>query len=211
MFDTWQDAQQKLSGTVIFINKQPVYVRSVEPQGRSAVIQYSLWANIGGMEVLNMDLYSPEVDYKSMAQRLGYANVVGPGDRKKAAIFLTRIPTRHSIQGLNDSNVRVTSVNSPTYLPRFNALLGTAWLGDMFQGKYPTFAEVCEDLREDRLCHARAFDPDFCIRKSTVGVSYLSYQDKDVGYSTNLKSFILGDQYKHLEETLEWKGLKIAG
>lgn len=211
MFDSGKDAFQKLGNTVILLNETPIYITGCEDGPKDSVVlkYYKLpIEGAGTPELLSTTLDEKYVDFRSLGSRLGYINGVSPkGD--KQAVFVSRMPKRLSVQGINSNNLMFQHFmdftnNNKALSTDFKSLYKTQGFSDMLKGAYPGRKQAAEKLLHDKSFTSLAFARWFAFVRKQVGPFYLEYKGKEVGWSSDLKTVNLSKAYTHLQETLDY-------
>lgn len=215
MFDTQEEAQQKIVETIILHKGLPIWVQSAKKSARSIVIYY-YYVDDAAQETRTADITDPDLDFRTVGEHLGYLNVnEGP---YKEALYLRRTPVRrsHQTQGLSRHNLFVpitrgsTSLGIPQQRFAFNQVWKMSTFVHMFKNEYPSLRQIRLAFTKEQQRISAAFHARLAINRSPTGVFNLEYKGQDIGYTEDLETFKLGPEYRHLRESLDEAGLRVA-
>lgn len=182
LYGSVADANLRLSGTIIRLKKEPIYVEKFYEDGSFA---YRL-LNKMNKSLGRVDELEGQLDLTPVP--LGYCN------SNKTSHYLARIPNRRVKQGTCDENVvckpghRILSFNFKS-------------LHNMIQGNYPTLDAILLKFQEDPELSQMAFSRRFAVYR--IGDSrVLMYKGYDVGTILPNREINLYDGYKYLTELL---------
>lgn len=208
MFDTEEDIQQKLGGTVVLYDKKPMAVHSAGTKGGKPGITFT---DLHGMNAAWVNITDPKLDYKSLGGILGYVNVVN--NDYSQAIYLTRMAVRKSIQGLSDANVYIPNL-SPNHKTgslgkslSWSLLSKNAAFENMVLGVYPKLSEMSGLF--SGYATSVAFHRLFAVNLPKVGPFFLEYRGKDIAWSDTPDAWNLSKNFFYLMETLEFNDVPI--
>mgnify|MGYP001550838566 FL=1 len=218
MYDTREEANQKLSGSVVLFNDSPVFIHEAVGKGSKLQLRYQLLRT--KEERANL-IQEKGWEFRNLGPRLGYSNIdLGKGSYQEA-MYIMRSPVRntHSTQGISQRNLKYSSLKGSQRLglSRMNlpwsSLYTQTCFCDMLEKKYPTLEEVTKDLKiNDFLC-SKAFHRQFSISRADKGdvvPFYLEYRDRRIGYSEDLYRWRIGEDYQHLNETLQHLNMRVS-
>lgn len=216
MFDTQEEAQQKIVETVILHKGLPIWVQSAKSSGRGKITVYYIYIDDPSSETRSGDISDPDFDFRSIGERLGYLNI--NEGMFKEAVYLRRTPVRrsHQTQGLSRHNLYIpeTRGSSNLGIPRqrwaFNQVYRMNTFAHMFKNEYPTLKQLRLAFAKEGNRVSAAFHQRLAISKSPTGLFNLEYKSQDIGYSEDLEKFKLGPEFGHLRESLDEAGLRVA-
>lgn len=200
-YDTLEQAQFRLRGSVILYQGRPCYVENVA-RGRAIPIRLTLHElPISGTvaqgaegPVIQVDQEDPELDFRIF--QLGYMNDEGRRDAR----FITRASTRQQHQGLTRGTLHPQPAN--------NAMLGVP-MRDLLMGVYPDVDEAFKRINEGGWSSC-AISRDFAVGRSqeTPQVRTLLYRGRAVGVALGLKfqHFLVNKEDAYLAEALQEAG-----
>lgn len=212
MYDTTEDAYQKLGGTYILYDNEPYKVTKSLESGTSLALVLTTPSEGDSKTVL---LNDPKIDYRSIAHRLGYVNV----DLEKwhQSIFLSRKANRKIHQGLCSENVWWSKLKPVDKLGIHSIdlcwadLVSQPGFRQMFTETYPSLEVIAFGFETESMIQSCAFHRLFAVDKTRVGPIALEYKAKTIGWAVDsiLDGFVLDKSFVYLTETLEHNGVKI--
>lgn len=208
MYDTKEEANQKLGQTVVLFHGQPCYIIEAVGKGSKLSLRYNL---MRPKEERSNLIQEDGWEFRNLGQRLGYVNVNLGEKSYKEALYTTRVAVRaaHNTQGLSSKNLRYGSLKGSSrlglsgYSLGWNSLYQSGYFCDTLEDKYPTFLEVKDSFSTDNYLSSKAFHRSFAVRRHDVGPYYLEYKGKDIGYTDDFFRWKIADNYKYLEESLD--------
>jgi len=218
MYDTREEATQKLASSIILFNDSPVYIQ--EATGRGSKIHLKYVHLRSGNERSN-DLNEPGWNYRNLGDRLGYFNsdltIHGVGTYREAC-YSRRVAVRqsHSTQGLSHRNVRISDFRGSRKLALsrsgvgFQSVYNQPWFLDMLEKKYPSFSDVKSLFSSDKYTTSKAFSRQFAIYRPDDGPFSLEYRGYEIGKSDDLHRFKIHPDRNYLNETLEYLDIKVS-
>ncbi len=202
MFDTAAEANQKLAGSLVMYNQDPVWCRDARDQSQGRV-QMSIARVRDSYELGWVSL--SDLDVRNLGERVGYFNM-DYGGRYKICSYGRRLPVRHvqSCQGLSNSNIRID--NMPWSVVRAVRFTDAMSMGghEAIVNKYPGIAAVKYQFGkggENTL--GFAFDKNFALQKGKAGLFDLQYKGKTIGWTEDFSRFRVEKQYRYLDEDFE--------
>lgn len=215
MYDTYNEANQKLSGTIVLYKNLPVWITEAEGQDKNVQLYFKELRTSRGNKAC---IWDKDWEFRNLGPRIGYANFdLGKGSYKEA-LYIQRMGVRqaHNTQGLSSKNLKMPNFkgNSKLSLPmtvaKFSNLYDKSGFLDMLEQKYPSLAQVATRFLKDPEVTSMAFNRQFGVRSHPVGPYYLTYRGKDIGYSDDFYKWKVSDPFKYLSETLDYLNLKTA-
>ena len=217
MFDTVQDAQQKLNGTIILYNNKPVRIVAVGGD-RDIIVSCKPSERGRWGTVFDVSLSEPGFDWKSLGTRLGYMNFDAFLPDYAEAVFLVRTPVRLSVQGLSERTVEYDRLHLPKEIVieqniGFWNLAVSKGFSMMLAGEYPTLEEAMNLLRksarDETDIKSVAISKESAIYWDRIGQPYILYKRQKVG-TTDGTCIKIAEKVKWLSETFESGGFKLA-
>lgn len=219
MYDTRDEANQKLSGTIVLFKNNPVLIResggSNGSNGSKLTLLFKYLRDGKADEALIVD---KGWEFRNLGPRIGYLNVdMGQGSYKEAT-YVTRMGVRasHNTQGLSQKNLKFNSLKgskrlglSPQPITFANVSTQPYFL-DMLEQKYPTVKDISTQFSKTSWLVSKAFDRQFAIRRDDVGPFYLQYRGKDVAHSEDFEKWKVAPHYAYLQEQMEYSNLKVV-
>jgi hypothetical protein len=213
MYDTNEEANQKLKQTVVLLKKSPVWIMEATGGHKKVELTHH---NLRGGTVSKTPIFSPDWEFRDLGSRLGYANMIY-GNLLEAT-YVQRAPVRqaHNTQGLSAKNLIITPLKGSQRLgiPQvnldFNTFYPTAPFCDMLEGKYLQIEQIMNEFQKNMYVISRAFNREFAVRRADVGPFYLQYKGKDIGHTDDFYKWKIAPQFKYLNETLDHIKLKVA-
>lgn len=216
MYETHEEANQKLKATVVLFKKDPVYILEAGGGKKHVTLTFSYLEDQTKQE--KKEINETGWNFRDLGSHLGYANFEGGIKRHNEALFLTRMPVRQcsSTQGISQKNLNVPNFRgshklglSPQGLSWNHVYLSKPFLR-MLRDDYPDLRTISSQFSKDAWLTSKAFSREFAVRKDDVGPFYLQYKGKDIGYSDDLYRFKISPQFDYLRETMDHINLKVA-
>lgn len=216
MFDTSEEANQKLRHSVVLHRKEPVYIQEATGRGKSVNLHYTKIAETSTPEI--RCIFDPDWNFRDLGPHLGYANIdLGSGGHKEAC-YITRMPVRQcsSTQGISQRNLHIPQLRGSSKLAlgalqlSFQHIYNLKPFKDMLRDIYPDFESIKEEFKKSPWLISKAFTHEFAVRRADVGPFYLQYKGKDVGHSDDLYRWRIADQFSYLKETMDHINLRVA-
>lgn len=216
MYDTREEANQKLSSTIVLFKKAPVFVREAGGNNGNKLTLLFKYLRSGGVD--EASILDKGWEFRNLGPCVGYMNVdLGQGSYKEAT-YVTRCGIRasHNTQGLSQKNLKFSTLKGSKKLNlgpavlSFNMVSNTGFFADMMEQKYPELKNVSSQFEKSSWLISKAFTRQFAVRRDDIGPFYLQYRGKDVGHSDDLFRWKIAPQYRYLEEQLEYENLKTA-
>lgn len=214
MYDTHEEANQKLRHTVVLFNKSPVYIHEAGGSKDKVTLTFNYIRNgTTDMKPIN----SRDFEFRSLGGLVGYSNIeLGAGSYNET-LYLTRMPVRqaHSTQGLSAKNISIPAMKGSAKFGvnpmrvEFSFIYPRTAFADMLEDKYPTLYSLEREFsKKSHLC-SKAFHRQFAIRRDEVGPFYLQYRGKDIGHTDDFNKWKIAPQYDYLRETMDHLNLKV--
>lgn len=210
----WTDAQQaqeRLTSTIILYDDRPVYVTDIVTRDREDVeAPHIPRANIFSVEdrkrvTSRKRLDSPKFKRFRELPKLGWVNNPKTG----LACYLSRRPVQGSrSHGISEGCLRGVSTflddNNNITLSRLGAVawqdcVFTQAFVNMHQGVYPSLEEVLLNIQENT---AVAYSRDFCVVQDRDGIRWLYYKTTKAGIFTGSNTLSLLRNKAYLREMI---------
>lgn len=216
MYETREEAHQKLSDTIVIYQDKPHYIRET----KGDTLKYSLVHRYlkKGSKYEETDPSSKEWDFRNLGKRLGYFNYVSSDEAYQQALYVVRLSIRkcQSTQGLSTYNTKISSLKKS---PRLNLVGRKVDLTEvkesqdfinMMEGVYPLISDIKKEFSENPYLSSKAFSRQFSVYKHDVGPFYLQYKGSSIGYTEDLFRWRIADDFKYLIESLESYQLEVV-
>lgn len=216
MFETAEDVNTKLGGSVCLYKGEPIYVLhnyGSPHDPKNLKIEYVPLPYKDSNTKLVCSVWDENLDYRSLSSRLGYLNATAYNNAYGEALYLSRTPIRKSCQGLSKSNIIPVQFQE---IPEqalgkshhyFESYIKDNSFIDTLHGKYPTINQISREFIAHTTWRSRAFDRQFSISRSRVGPFYLNYRGREIAWTDDLYRFKLSKDFKYMEETLAHKSI----
>ncbi len=218
MYDTREEANQKLANTVVMYKNSPVYVRETGGQNGSGGSKLTLlFKHLRTGSLDEACILDRSWEFRDLGSRLGYMNVdLGNGGHKEAS-YVTRMGVRasHATQGLSQKNLNFKPLKGSNRLSlsplnlTFPTIYCLPFFSDMLEMKYPDLKDISTQFSKNTSLISKAFSRQFAVRRDDVGPFYLQYRGKDVGYTDDFYRWKISPQYSFLSEQLEYNNLNL--
>ena len=157
----------------------------------------------------------PLWDFRSGGTKLGYVSIINPVTRYSESVFLTRIPTRHSRQGLDQRTVEIVQFMDRETQYKFtwnDIVYKTQSLKDTIQGTFPSVSEAFKNVTENyKDFRSVPIHRKLSLLYDKVSPPYLIYRNEKIGYTENGLVFKLAKHKSYLkEELVDMRGLKVV-
>lgn len=216
MYDTADEAKQKLQGSVVLFDGKPVDIVQAEGKKNKISLIYRK-IPIQGEESESESIDDPRWDFKSAGTKLGYTIVQNPVTKAWSSVFTSRIPIRSSRQGLDNKTVMIQGIQ----LERERSGYSYSW-GDLitrndglvrtirgqFLGPKGAFDRVMKEYEEFL---AIPIHRKIVLAYDCISPPYIIYRNEKVGYTEDGLTFKLAKHKEYLrEELVDMVGLKVA-
>lgn len=210
----YQQANERLSGTVVLYDNEPVLIESVRSGDHyNDAVPRAIIRPIkkGGVESegKRKRLDSPKFNKYRDLPALGFIN---PRETRKA-IFLSRKIIRSRQHGLSNANVtgvsfayhgRVDPGRDEYFTMALGAFSFEAWfyseeLTKMFNNEYPALNEILAKIEErDFIAYSR----NFAVYCDTLGIKWLYRQGERIGFFTSNSCLTLLRKFRPYREEI---------
>lgn len=214
MYDTSAEAEQKLGQSVVLFDGCPVYISGVAGSKADLRLYYTklpLGAEWTGKSNQFELISDPRWDFKSVGARLGYTAVRSPM-KVEEIIWCSRIPIRHSRQGLDQKTIYIKRSQDSDYPYDWGCLIHAQGLVQTMRGQYAPVSEAFKMLLEKPgQFRAIPISRKMALEYDRVSPPYLLYRGEKVGYTEDGSSFKIAKHKNYLtEELVDMENLKIA-
>jgi hypothetical protein len=215
MYDTVEEALQKIGNTVILYQDVPVYVSTATGKKGKVKLHITKLPAVSGAEDYSID--DPGFDFKGIASRLGYTEVRNPVTDIFETVYLSRIPIRGQQgnivirQGLDDRTVKVDPVTDFGF--KWNDLiLRDSGFVNSVQDIFKTTKKAFDLItNSDPEYTSVPFHKKLALYYDTISPPYLLYRNQKIGYTEDGLVFKLARHKQYLREELtDIVGLKVA-
>lgn len=218
MYDTKEEANQKLSNSIVLYDGKPVLIGEALGKGENLNLVFS---DLRTGQLFQSPILDTKWEFRNLGERLGYYNVDNGVEGHKEACYVSRMAVRntHSCQGLSSRNLSLTPLRGSSRLGlgkinvSYQYHYKTKGFLDMLEQIYPSYLDVTSEFSTDPWLISKAFHRQFAIRKgdrNDMVPWILEYKGKRVGYSKDLSSWNVSEDYDYIKESLEYLNLKVA-
>jgi hypothetical protein len=201
-YDSLEDAQRRLLGTVVMYDGDPVFIDNIRGLSRDqiadiTVLPYNAIRKEVKLLVKNFQVLDlPPLGY------INYGNF---------SHYLTRVPVRQIRQGLCAQNVMI-SQNPDGKNPTFDQMMRHQSMVDMFKNRYPHFDECWERLLKADEPFKIAFGKKFAVSIDDMESVTLECRGINVARSNNPRKygprFALPKKFEYLAEELQENAIR---
>lgn len=214
-YETLEEADRRLRGTVVLYDDAPVYISSVEAAPRESKDEIFRVYAVPLPRDPTRDIHDSSYRKFISSGKFDFAPFkMGFMNSKHGSFFLQRLPVRQGYkQGLANGSLTLERIGPPdkrAYTPAFADLLADPAFADMILNKYPDFKQVMETLRAKvkpceaaTRCFAVSHEPD-------IDLSIAYHKTKRVGIITDDNRLRLSKQFHFLKEEMEENRIPLA-
>lgn len=202
IYETLDEANRRIGGTVIYQGDKPVWVHECRYDGNDKMV--AAISDLPNYQTTAREVAIEDPSMNWSRYNIGYINL------DTGAIWANRLPTRGKYkQGLYRDNMRFTRLSPMHANPEFSTVMRTIGFRDMLEGTYPSLSAAISRLRADyEPPLSVAFQKDFAIRRDPFrGDFYLDYKGEPIGFGT--EEFQIPDNFKYLREIINKHGIKV--
>lgn len=215
MYDTVEEATQKLVNSVVLYKDLPVMIIKAGGSKNKVSLAYTPLPVIGADRSLDKALIEdPGWDFKDLGSRLGYVSVQSPQTGVYETVFTARIPTRHSRQGLDERTVSIKfpNLDPPEWDYRWSTLVERGGLVTTLKGLYNTSKEAFDLITKNpKTVRSQPISRKLLLYYDRINPPNLVYRNEKIGYTEDGETFKLAIHKQYLKEELtDMVGLKIA-
>lgn len=216
MYDTKEEAHQKLTSCLCLFKGEPAYIENVHGSAKNVKLEYyNTRQKITGLE----NIQDPGWEFRELGPRVGYMNV-NMGDKSyKEAAYTVRSAVRiaHNTQCLSFKNMKIKPLRGAPHLNVHGgfqldwlSVVKTDFAADMIEGKYPSLQDIRNQFLKDPYQTSMAFTREFAVFRDEVGPYYLEYKGRKIGYSEDMENWKVSEKNLYLAESLEHRNLKVV-
>lgn len=214
MYDTAEEAKQKVENSIVLFNGNPVFIVGVGGKKGSVFLKFKTLPLGGAEDPQSVDISDPRWDFKSCGMKLGYTLVHNPNNGYWESVYVSRTPIRTSRQGLDDKTVCISYVDpSPTFHYNVANLAGKeSKFKDTIRNVYPSSKEVFDRVTtQGSMYRSVPINRKLVLMYDRVSPPYLLYRNEKIGYTEDGLRFKLAKHKDFLREELtDMMGLKVA-
>ena len=168
------DLVARLDNSFCRYKGEAVYVRV---NGRQLLLYKP--SKMHGEALAKISPYDPEFDIESLP--LGYVQF------KHRTYYLTRVPRRRYVQGVNADSLSMTSIPDSVFAREGNTIgregiLSTTGFEDMVMNKYRSIFDVFSDFAKDTEPREEALSRDVAVYKNALGIVNVYFKNDLVGW-----------------------------
>lgn len=171
MWDNYEDARMRCSGSVVRYEGKPIYIHEVTGD------LHIKFTSLLSQRQKTVKLDDPKIDWKPVPA--GFVNTGG------TMAYVCRRPVRKWKQGLHRDNIHVVEGDRRHRL-RYADLLRSREFGRCAMRDYPKFDNAMEAVAAGKDAKskvlARAFSPEFGLTRTELGLVWLVYRGDRVGW-----------------------------
>lgn len=211
MFDTVNEAVQKIQGTVVMKGSNPVQI--IEIGGRDNRVT-ALYRPLDAQDMIQKPLSDKDWDVASLGKRLGYINLTQNGIQTSAYSRRAHVRRSHQTQGLHNTNVFVDTVRGNERLGlvphqyNFSTLLNR-YLRPTMKGEFPSLSALKYRMAKDNSIAEMAFDPYFSVFRDKGDLFKLNYKGHEIGWSEDLDTFRISKEWRYLDGRFADHNMKV--
>lgn len=214
MYDTPEEARQKLESSVVLFNGNPVFIVGTGGKKGLVILKYRGIPLDNNTDVLQENINNPLWDFKSCGTKLGYTLVYNPHQRFWESVYVSRVPTRSSRQGLDDKTVSIINADP---MPTFNYTIQNlitkdSKFKDTIKGNFLETKEVYHRVVDQPTVYKSVpMNRKLILMYDRVSPPYLLYRNEKIGYTEDGVRFRLAKHKEFLkEELVDMMGLKVS-
>ena len=200
MFDSAQEAIQKLAGCLVFSGETPVWCDDARQSSSKIQMSCSSVTDRKTMGWIPLE----QLDIQNLGEKVGYFNFTF--DQKKFTVYGRRSPVRRtqSCQGLSNYNVRLDRLGYNETPSGFNfTQVVDMGGGESLSGKYPGVATTKYQFAKNSSIYGLAFDKTFAVIKGKAGLYTLYYKGQKIGWTEEFDKFRVEKQFRYLDEDFD--------
>jgi hypothetical protein len=216
-YETVEEAEMRLSGTVVLYDGEPVYVTKVahakagDPNGdifrvyaRPLPYKPNLEdkINADGQDVFRKFISSRKFDMATI--KMGFLNT------GKGLLYCSRKPSRQFKQGLSNNTLVATPVTANVRAANMAGLLPLKEFAAMLKREYPSYAATLLKMQKDETVIGMAFHPHFAVVRDAhiPELLYLYHKQDKVGLIQD-KKVVLTKGMRCLKESIQELGINV--
>lgn len=206
-YDSIEDSQRRLNGTVVILDGDPVLINSVNGLNTDQI------ANCFQLPFAR-DQVGRGVDAPLIPKRFVIRDLptLGYVDFKDHSYYTMRIPSRQGKQGYCRSNTQITA-NPNGGTPTWETLINTKQFRQMMLGEYTRFGQVFDGILGADNPMKRSFSKCMALEIDDMESVTLEHRGMKVAVANNPKKygpvFRLPKKFQYLTEELSEHGIRV--
>jgi hypothetical protein len=211
MYDTAEEAVQKLVGSVVLYDGHPVSVTNADGRGSKLLLYFVPLPLDPDRPADSTAKYieDPLWDFKTLGSRLGFVEISRHDYR--GVVYCSRVPTRHSRQGLDQRTVHIAHIAGSPGFEWPNLLYNNDGLVRTMKGVFRKSLEAFEMLTKTGSAKAVPISRKLTMCYDDVTPPILLYRNDRIGYTEDGDLFKLAKLKQYLkEELVDMEGMKVA-
>lgn len=184
----FQQAQERLEGSVVLCGENPAYIRGLE-EGHDGIPVANLSICNDSKKIIQKKLDDPAFGRFRNLPVLGWVNTT-----KYSAVFLERRLLRARTHGLCDNSVTVFDATrtadglAPSREVSFRNIWPDAGFTDSVKNSFPSLEEILMHIREESII---AYSHTFAVLRDGLGLRWLYRNIERVGLFTGTDTLLL--------------------
>ena len=205
-YDSVEDAQRRLNGTVVIVDGEPAMVQAVNGLNTDQIANVVMipWTP-QNVRQLDVPLIPKRFTIRNLPT-LGYV------DWKDHSHYLMRIPSRQNKQGYCRQNTQIPQ-NPNGNNPNFEQIVNSSNFKTMLSGKYDRFDRIFDAVVSSDNPLKRAFAKHLALEIDDMESVSLEHRNIKVAVCNNPKKygpvFRLPKKFQYLTEELTEHGIKV--
>lgn len=204
-YDSIEDSQRRLNGTVVLLDGEPALVNAVNGLNTDQIAS-----------VMPIP-YSPRtapIEAPLIPKRFTIRNLppLGYVDYKDHSHYMMRVPSRQTKQGYCRANTQI-SPNPLGGTPTFEGIMNTKQFQAMMAGKYARFTNVFDEILASENPLKRAFCKQMALDIDDMESITLEHRGMKVAVANNPRKygpvFRLPKKFQYLTEELQEFGVRV--
>lgn len=215
MYDTAEEAKQKLVDSVVLYDGRPVYVSAAGGKKGSVNLHFKPLP-LNPREDIHSDntirtISETGWDFRSLGTRLGFTEVANPYCKKLDSVYLSRVPIRHSRQGLDNKTTQLLCYDRDYEFSWNNIIYDSDGLAKTVANSFRSPKEAFNLLSNTTAYKSIPIHRKLALIYDHVSPPCLLYRMDKIGYTEDGLTFRLAKHKEYLrEELVDMMGLKIA-
>jgi len=206
MFDTPDDAVQRLDNSLVLLDKRPVYLMH---DTRYNYVAEDIISQETKIVHVNDEIGNGTLDIR--AYDLGYVNVRDHTSliegKRNQVMFMARRPVRKYKAGVTYENTNQVAYSDRekrhVYSNLPQGFLRKKYVGECIIGEYPDFWKTYEELKESKESTSFAINRRIAFKKDEMGIIKIHYFLQPVAYlDANSKSVLYPRNFRYHNKQL---------
>jgi len=210
MYDTKEEAHQKLVNSVVIYDNYPVYVDAAGGNKNHVWLQFRRLPLIGDGPSDKRDINDPRWDFRNLGNKLGYVIMESPSTKIRESVYISRLPIRVSRQGLDRKTIEIAG--STVYPFAWEHIIVQEGIVQTMQNLFLSSKDAFDSLVSSKgAVRSMPIGRKLALTYDFVTPPVLLYRGDRVAYTENGFRFKLAPHKQYLKEALEdVGGLAIA-